>query len=372
MGTRLFVPLLTLLLPAVALAQQGPVAVRVEPVERRPMQASKPLVATIEPVTETKLASELDGLVVERKFDEGNVVGKDEVIVRLDTDLLKIEREAAQAAADSLAAMLDQAKIKAENSQREANRLGVLFERKVIPEKEYLDALTISRTDAAAVKARAADVAEKKAEVARLDLQIKKSEIKAPMGKGVVARRYVEVGQWVKQGDPVADLLWLDPLFVRANVPEQVISKIKKGDDVRIRIEALGSAELTGKVDQIIPAADPGSRTFAVKVLLPNPEGAIRPGFFAMATFLAGGGEQFLVPRDAVINRGTQSHVVAAREGKAVVIPVKPGPGDGNKVFVSGELKEGDRVITRGNETLRGGEPLQIQGDPPAAAAAAK
>jgi RND family efflux transporter MFP subunit len=167
----------------------------------------------------------------------------------------------------------------------------------------------------------------------------------------------------VKQGDPIADVVWLDPVFVRANVPEYVIPKIKHGDSARVTFDALPEKEFTGTVEQIIPTADPNSRTFPVKILLKNPDFAIRPGFFARATLLAKSETpQFAVPKDAVVNAARGAQVVAARDGKAVVVPVKALGAEGDRMFVTGDLRDTDRVVTRGNESLRGGEPLQIEG----------
>ena len=344
----------------------GPVSVRAAPVERRTWQVTQPLVATVEPVTQTTLAAEQPGLVVERKFDEGSTVGKDQVLARMDVELLKIQREAAEAARQSLAGMVEQARVRAENSQREAERLRGLLASKNTSDKEFRDALTTARVDAAGVTVRAAEMNEKKAEVDRLDAVIRKSVGRAPLGDGVVTRRYVEVGQWIKQGDPVADMVWLDPVFVRVNVPEYAMAKVKKGDEAKVTFDALGDKAFTGTVDQIIPTADPSSRTFPVKVLLRNPDKMIQPGFFARAAILAKGDEkQFVVPKDAVISSGDGSRVVAVRQGKAVVVPVTRGSAEGNKIAVTGQLEETDQVVTRGNESLRGGETLMVEGQPP-------
>jgi membrane fusion protein (multidrug efflux system) len=354
--------------PSLAFAQfGGPVAVRTEPVENRDARVGQALVATIEPVTQTTLAAEQAGLVTERTFDDGSTLAEGQVLVRMDTALTKIERDAAQAAADALGAQVEQAKIKSENSQRESNRMKGLFEGKIIPEKEFLDALTLARTDAAEVLVRSAEHAQKKAQVALLDLMIKKSEVRTPLGKGIVAKRYVEVGQWVKQGDPVADVVWMDPVFVRTSVPEAFIGQVKQGEQVTFTLDAVPDKPFTGEINQVLPVADPVSRTFTVKVLVKNPDGLLRPGFFARATIHSRSGRQFLVPKDAVVTAPDGQHVVVAREGKAVVVPVKRGAAEGTKLVVSGELKEGDQVVTRGNETLRGGEDLQIQNPPPAA-----
>jgi HlyD family secretion protein len=353
-----------------ASAQFGPQAVRVEPVERRAWEVTQPLVASVEPVTQTTLAAEQGGLVVERMFDEGSRTKKDGVLVRMDVELLKLDRAAADAARQALEGALEQARVRAENSRAEEQRLkGLTDARSAATGREYRDALTLSRIDTTMVAVRTAELAQKKAELDRLDTQIRKSEVRDPRGDGIVARRYVEVGQWVKQGDPVADVVWLDPVFVRTNVPEYIIAKVKKGDSARVVFDALGDKEFTGTVDQILPTADPASRTFPVKVLLKNPGNTIQPGFFARVTLLARSDTpQFVVPKDAVISRAGGSHVVAARDGKAVLVPVKAAGAEGAKAYVSGELKAGDRVVTRGNEALRGGEPLMVEGDPPSGA----
>jgi RND family efflux transporter MFP subunit len=343
----------------------GPVNVRVAPVERRTREVTQPLVASVEPVTQTTLAAEQAGLVVERRFDEGSRTRKDDVLVRMDVELLKLERDSMEAARLALEGALEQAKVRAENSRTEEQRVkGLTDARNAAAGREYRDALTTAKIDTTMVAVRTAELAQKKAEVDRISAAIRKMEVRDPIGNGVVAKRYVEVGQWVKQGDPVADVVWLDPVFVRCHVPEYVIAKIKRGDEARVVFDGLGDKPLVGTVDQVIPSADNASRTFPVKILLKNPGEVIRPGFFARATLLAKTEmPQFGVPKDAVMSGARGAHVVVAREGKAVVIAVKTSGAEGDKAYVTGDLKEDDRVVTRGNESLRGGEPLMVEGD---------
>jgi RND family efflux transporter MFP subunit len=359
---------LLLLLSGSVLAQQGPASVVVAPVEKRSAALTQPLVATVEPVTRTTLATEEAGLVAERTFDEGQRVQKGAVLAKGKTDLVTAQRDAAQAAVESAVAQLAVAKAESDNAKRELVRVRGIAETNVASEKELNDAITDEQVAAATVAVRTAEIAEKKAEVARLDLLLTKASIISPI-EGVVARRHIEVGQWVKQGDPIADVVQLDPLFVRVNVPEGLMPRIKLGDPATVTVDALGGQSFTGKIEQIIPFPDPGSRTFPVKILLPNPDLKIWPGFFARATITSQSEAGFLVPRDAVVTSGNQHRVIAARGGKAVAVPVTLGPGAGDKVSVAGELTEADMVVTRGNEALRGGEDLIVQNAPPAAAA---
>jgi membrane fusion protein (multidrug efflux system) len=102
-----------------------------------------------------------------------------------------------------------------------------------------------------------------------------------------------------------------------------------------------------------------------VKILLPNPELKIWPGFFGRAMITSRSqGSSFLVPRDAIVTGGSKHRVVAVRDGKAVLVPVTIGPGAADKVSVAGELNETDVVVVRGNEALRGGEPLIVLNPP--------
>jgi RND family efflux transporter MFP subunit len=376
--------LLVLMTASLARAQMPPQMVMVAPVELRPVELTQPLVASVMPVTSTVVAAEQEGVVEERMFDEGQRVEKGAVLVRVNTDVLEKERDAAAAARDTAKAQLDAAKAEYDNAEREAKRLTDLFEQRVAPEKEYQDALTRRNFAAAMVATRTAQVAEKTAEAERLETMVKKATTHSPL-LGVIARRHVEVGQWIEKGAAVADLLQLDPLFVEVNVPEEVITRVAKGDPAQVRIDAMGQGSFTGTVDQILPQADPASRTFRVKILLPNPDFAIWPGFFARATLTSKSeAPQFVVPRDAVVTRGTESNVVVARDvktgagpmgpsttGTAVLVPVTIGRSDSKSVSVVGELKQGDLAVVRGNETLRGGETLIIM-NPPAAAPASQ
>ena len=365
-----------------ARAQMPPQQVMVAPVELRPVELTQPLVASVMPVTRTLVAAEQEGIVEERMFDEGQRVEKGSLLARVNTDLLEKERDAAAAARDTAKAQLQAAKAEHENAEREAKRLTELFEQRVAPEKEYRDALTRRDMFSAMVARGTGQVAEKSADAERLDTMLAKAKTHSPL-EGVISKRYVEVGQWIEKGAAVADLLQLDPLFVEVNVPEEVIARVAKGDPAQIRIDALGQQSFEGKVDQILPQADPSSRTFRVKILLPNPEFKIWPGFFARATLTSKSeAPQFVVPRDALVTKDAQSHVVVARDvktgpaqgpmgpsttGTAVVVQVTVGRSDSRTVSIVGDLKQGDLAVTRGNETLRGGETLIIM-NPPAPA----
>jgi membrane fusion protein (multidrug efflux system) len=362
-----------------SLAQMGPQQVVVAPVQQRSLERTQPLVASVEPVTRSTIAAEWGGLVAERSFDEGQSVQKGATLVKTNVELLLAQRAAAVAAKDAAEAMLQRAQAEAENAAGELARFRKLQERGAVSEKEFHEALTADKVATAMIANRRAELTEKVAAMALLDLQIQKSETRCPL-KGVVARRHVEVGQWIKQGEAVADVVQLDPLFVRIWVPEEVIATVREGDEAVVTFDALGRRAFTGKVAQILPEADPNSRTFAVKLLLDNPKMEIRPGFFGRAALVWKTAEaSVVVPKDAVVTQGERSHVVAVRQGKAVLVPVERGLAQNGEIAVKGELKAGEQVVVRGNESLREGDMLMVQnapvgppGPPPPGGAATK
>lgn len=342
---------------AAVAAQMPPAMVHVAPAEKAQVNQSQALVASVEPVTRSVLAAEEAGLIAERTFDEGDKVEKGALLSRTKTDLLEKQLQAAEAIRESAASMLARAQADAENAVRELKRIEALSKTTAMTVKELNDARTADRVSVAMVQVRTADMAEKEAEVARLKLLIEKAQSRSPIS-GVVARRHVEVGQWIKQGDPVAEIVQLDPLFIRVHVPEDIIASVKKGDEADVIFDAARDKPVVAKVEQILPEGDPNSRTFVVKLLLPNPNLEYRPGFFARVTRRDRAAAGVVVLRDAIVAKGENAHVVVMREGKAVMVPVKRGPADGLKQLVFGEIKQGEMVVTRGNESLMPGQTL--------------
>jgi RND family efflux transporter MFP subunit len=304
-------------------------------------------------------------------FDEGQTVTAGQVLVKLDVALLTTQRDAAAASVQSAQAMVRQAQARQQNWAREDKRMTDLYENHAVSEKEYNDVRTELEIADAEIELRSAELAQKQAELQRLNQMLEKSVIRSPFD-GVVGRRSVEVGQWLKQGDTVAELVQLDPLFVRVGVPEELIARVAPGTAASVAIPAMPGLTLEGKVDQILPEADVTTRTFPVRIRVENKDQKVRPGFFATIILKQEVGEgAFVVPRDAIVLSGTDRRVVAVRDSAAVLVPVTLLGGDGQYEVVSGELKDGDVVVTRGNEMLMTGQGVIVTNQPPATSAPA-
>jgi multidrug efflux system membrane fusion protein len=347
-----------------ALAQMGPSAVLVERVQKQAVEWSTPLVGQIEPVTRTRIAAEQEGILAERFFDEGRLVEKNAVLTRVNVDLLQVQRQATVSSINASKGLAREAKARAENAAAEQRRIRELSETGSATDIELRNANTEAEVTAAMLSVREAELSQQEAELARFDLLIQKAETRAPV-TGVIARRHVEVGQWIRQGDAIADLVQLHPLHVAVNVPEGLIAQLKRGDELEVTIDALAGRVVTATVDQLLPEADQLSRSFPVRLLIDNENLEIRPGFFARVTIESKAGESgFVVSRDAVITSGGRSHVVVVRNATAVIVPVRANPIPGGKMSVEGELTAEDLVVVRGNESLAPGMPVMVMNPP--------
>jgi RND family efflux transporter MFP subunit len=206
------------------------------------------------------------------------------------------------------------------------------------------------------------------AEVQRLQEQFDRHTMYAPFD-GWVSAEHTEVGQWVMQGDPVAEIVELNQVDIEIAVVEDFVGNLTTAVEGPVEIPALPAAErYTGRVAIINPQADARTRTFPVKVrvanVVENGQPRLKAGMFARVTLPVGKPTAcVLVPKDAVVLGGQTPTVfaVATAAGKSMVrpVPVTLGPAQGTWIAVIGDLKEGDAVIVEGNERVRPGQEVR-------------
>lgn len=214
----------------------------------------------------------------------------------------------------------------------------------------------------------AARVAVQEQIVAGLKDRLSKYTIRSPFN-GYVSSELTEAGAWVRQGDPVAEVLEIDPVEVEVFVPESSIRFVKKGVSCSLSFDALPGQIFTGTVDQIVPLADSRSRTFPVRVLVENPSvdarHALLPGMLSRASLPTGDSEiRMLVAKDALRLGGPNPTLLKVEGDQVAIVPVRTGPSMGSWISVKSlapdGLKAGDLVVTRGNERLRPGQTVKI------------
>jgi RND family efflux transporter MFP subunit len=328
-------------------AQNGDAPVRVTRAESRAFHSEVRLPASVEATITSIVAGEVEGLIEELPVERGQAVKTGDLLARLRTRPLELDRAAVEA---ELAETLARQNL----AERELRRARELFDAKVIAQ----DALDAKLYEFEAWQGRDRVL---RARIERIEEDMARSVVRAPFD-GVVVEKRAEAGEWLAKGGAVVELLSKQGLEVNVDVPERYLSRFRPGARVSVAIDALGGRRLSATVRTIIPRSDPASRTFPVKLTLADAAGAL-PGMMAEAVFPGGDRDtRTIVPKDALVLQGAQQVVfVVTGEGTVRPAPVRAGPAIGQWVAVEGPVQPGDLVVTRGNERLRPGQPVSAQ-----------
>ena len=293
----------------------------------------------------SEVAAEVSGKVEEVSFEAGQRVGKKgTILVKLSSDLLLKSLEAAEASYEQTVSDLKKAGKDLERSEG-------LFREQLIPEESFDE-------DKFAKEALELKAASLRAEVERLKIELEKKTVRAPF-EGIVLKRHIDRGEWLSPGSVVATLATDDFVDIIAEVPESIINNIS--NDMNVDIES-GGHFLKGKVRAVIPRGEISTRTFPVKIRAKNSL-ALKEGMEARVKLPTGKEVKTLtVPRDAVITAYGNTVVYVVNDSKAAMIPVRIIIYKGMIAGIAGEgLKEGMKVVIKGNERLQPGQDVMIQ-----------
>jgi multidrug efflux pump subunit AcrA (membrane-fusion protein) len=381
----------------------GPMPVVVAPVHERTIPPALRLVGNVRAERSAVIATEVSGIVASFDAQEGQFLQPGDIICRLDDDVMTLKVEEAQATLAGLEADLDkwengerpediarlqalveEAQAEVAKTEFERKRVEELFERGRSSDKERHDAEMdyqaaagrLAQARAQYEKARngtrAEDlararqvVAAQQAALRRLQRDLEKTAIRAPF-TGAVTMKRTDVGEWVEAGGAVCEMVALETVKVRVDVPEAAIGFAQPGQPATIEVEALGRT-FEGTITRLIPQAMQAARTFPVEIDLPNRDHKILPGMFVWAYVPAGeAGARLMATKDAVVGRGLAKQVFVIRPGPdggsmALPTPVTTGIEQGGEVEIVAEgLRAGDLLVTRGNERLYGPTAVQL------------
>jgi RND family efflux transporter MFP subunit len=168
---------------------------------------------------------------------------------------------------------------------------------------------------------------------------------------GVVTKRNVAEGQYVREGDVLYTVTDLSTVWVQADVFEPDIPAVRSGMDARITSPALAGEVLHGTIGFLQPSVDPQTRTMVVRIQVPNPGMRLRPGMFAQVSVNAPvASDTVAVPRAAVLNTGKELIVYVAKENSVFEKrPIEAETAGDEYYSVKKGLRPGERVVTKGN-----------------------
>jgi RND family efflux transporter MFP subunit len=227
--------------------------------------------------------------------------------------------------------------------------------RQVKAEKDYNRTQRIYRADSGAISKAELDRVQTaqqsaNAELARLRRQrdetmtaLSHSTLKAPIA-GRIVKRYADPGDTARQGEPLLRMYDPQSLRLEASVRESVASKLVEGKNLTAQVDAVNK-QYAATVDEIVPSADPGSRSFVVKASLTGGSG-LYPGMFGRLMIPIGEIEKIYIPTEAVTTVGQLNYVVVKTEHGPARRYVRLGAqAAGNRVEVVSGLTAGDKIL---------------------------
>ncbi len=304
------------------------------------------------------LASRQEGIVLVMGVEDGQRVAKGQVIARLDDAHASLAAQADAAAVEALRGVVALRRAELDRALRDVERYTQLDTRGSASAQEVDTARTAQALAAARLVEAEGSLAQAQARLEASRLRLAEMTILAPFDARVVRKR-TEVGQWVAIGAPVADVLALDQLEARLDVPESIaIGLVEQVSLARVRARAAGD-EIEGPVVAIMPEVDALSRLVPVRVLIKNESERLRPGMAIVGLVRTGSAEQGLtVSKDAILRDDAGEFLFMEAGGVAVPVRVRTLFALRERVVIQGEIPPGAMIVVGGNERLFPGRPL--------------
>src|SRR5579885_1892861 len=259
-------------------------------------------VGTLRAAETSQLAAQMIGNIVEIRAREGDRVRRGQVLAVIDEAQPRSELDRATAA--ELAAQQEISASESDFSLADATfkRYQTLFDKKSVSPQEFDEIKARFQAAQARREMARAGQAQAKAAVQQARTALGYARIVAPFD-GLVTEKKADVGTLASPGMPIFTIEDLRRYRLEATVNETDLRYVRQGQTVTVLVDALGDRELQGKVVEIVPAADPASRSFLVKIEMPS-DPALRSGLFGRAEFARGQRPALLIPHTAIVERG--------------------------------------------------------------------
>ncbi|MBI3928409.1 MAG: efflux RND transporter periplasmic adaptor subunit [Armatimonadetes bacterium] len=375
------------------------------------------LSGTFTPVRQATLATRISGRILELAVEEGERVQAGETLIRIDARDLLARTDEAQAAHRVTAAGVEQAEAGVETARarllaaqagvialqrqisesqaeldmaaRDDERYSFLYREGAVPKQIAEQAQTrlkvarsrLEQTGAAVDRARAeaeaaragldeartgvgsslarVQAAEASIEVASASLPY--ADVRAPFD-GVVIRKLAYAGDLAVPGAPLLEIQDVRDLQLDLPVPEESLGFVRTGAAMPIRVDALKKT-VGGTVRQIVPAGDPVSRSFLVRLRVPNADGRLLPGMYGRVSLQRGSHPVLRLPLTAIRSQGQLEGVFLLNPAgdRAELHLVKTGRAQGDRVEILSGLEEGDRFLVAPPPDLQDGDPVKVE-----------
>ena len=316
------------------------------------------LKAKVTGLVSPKVSGNVDVVLV----DIGDRVKAGQVIIRLDRRNFELAVNRADAALASAKSAVSQATVQLEHTSKEFRRASNLLAEKVIPQSRFDTAEAGYKAAREALAAAGDQQNQALAALQTARQHFKDTQIRSPIS-GVVVERNVEVGQSVAPGAPLLRILDQARLKADIDLPESDFARVATGTPAVIEVDAFQRQRFSGKVILVNPMVDRKTRTFRVRIEVPNSTAKLVDGMFARVRLLAEQRTVLVMERDALQRiPGSGTFYVFVVDGdKAMKRTVKIGVIKDQYAEVLDGLGEGEKIVTSGAGRLRSGTKISLK-----------
>jgi membrane fusion protein (multidrug efflux system) len=314
------------------------------------------------------LSAEVSGVVREVNVRLGDPVAKDQVLAVVDPVVFQQRVKELQASVNLAEAGVEEARAQLQNLQADLNRKKPLLARNLVTAREIEDLESQVAVGAQRISVAQATVDQNRARLATGRDNLQDTKVRAPFA-GVVAERYVDMGNHVSAGQPLFRVVDDTEKYLQLRVAEHDSGMIEQGMKVTLRVDALGGDLVEGVVARIAPAVDPQTRTLRIDVVKGTDAnwGRIKPGMYARAQIIiASKDSALLAPSQAIQkDRDGSRYVWKVVDGKSLKTVIQPGLRDRDQTEVLEGLSAGDMIVVRGHEKLTDDGVVQLVANAP-------
>lgn len=327
---------------------------RVIEAEQVEVRATLRSTGTLHARESSTLSAQVMGRVEKVLVREGDTVRAGQTVVVLDDATLRSSVVQVQSSVTAAEQQLAAAQANADLAASTLARYRQLEAQKSVSPQEMDEITRRAEAATAEVAALKAQVNAIRAQQAGASAMLGYSRIVAPFA-GTVTARMIDPGTIAAPGVPLVEIDSAGPLELDTAVPESAIAGLRKGMKLDVTVDSINGQSLPGTVSEIVPAADPATHSFLIKVALLSSE-QLRAGLSASASIPCGSKPAVLAPRSAIVMRGSlATALVLDTGGIAQLRYVTLGQTQGDKVEILSGLNGGEKLVdSPGDRDLAG------------------
>ena len=306
------------------------------------------------------LSAQVMGRVLRVMVRDGDSVGAGQTLIVLDDATLKSAAEQAEAAVKAAESQQAAAQTNADLAASTLARYRQLQSQKSVSPQEMDEVTRKAEAANAQVEALRAQTGAMKAQQAGSHAMLSYTRIVAPFA-GVITARMVDPGALASPGVPLLQIDGAGPLQMQTTIAESTLPFVRRGMKMGVSIDSAPTADPAGVVSEIVPAADPSSHTFLIKIDLP-PSKELRAGMYASAEIPTGTKQAVLAARSAIVLRGSLACAyVLDSNNIAQLRYVTLGASQGDSVEVLSGVGANEKLVDNPEDRDLAGKRIEVQ-----------